>query len=141
MPYSGGLARNIAQCLDDFDIPLKLSHTVVQIHGKDRLTGVTIAKVDENRRPIPETHQFIPCDTLLLSVGLIPENELSKQAKVSLNPVTGGAEVDQDRQTSVPGIFAAGDVRSKRCRQVSTAVGDGATAATAALTYLEHWNA
>lgn len=110
MPYSGGLARNIEQCLNDFDIPLKLSHTVVEIHGKDRLTGVTIAKVDENRRPIPETREYIPCDTLLLSVGLIPENELSKSAGVSLDRITGGAEVDQDRQTSVEGIFACGNV-------------------------------
>ena len=110
MPYSGGLARNIEQCLNDFDIPLKLSHTVVEIHGKERLTGVTIAKVDENRRPIPETREYIPCDTLLLSVGLIPENELSKSAGVSLDRITGGAEVDQDRQTSVEGIFACGNV-------------------------------
>ncbi len=110
MPYSGGLARNIQQCLNDFDIPLKLSHTVVDIHGKERLTGVTIAKVDENRRPIPETREYIPCDTLLLSVGLIPENELSKAAEVSLDRITSGAVVDQDRQTSIPGIFACGNV-------------------------------
>ena len=110
MPYSGGLARNIEQCLNDFDIPLKLSHTVVEIHGKERLTGVTIAKVDEGRKPIPETREFIPCDTLLLSVGLIPENELSKTADVVLNPVTNGAFVDQDRQTNTEGIFACGNV-------------------------------
>ncbi len=110
MPYSGGLARNIEQCLNDFHIPLKLSHTVVRIHGKERLCGVTIAKVDENRRPIPETEEYIPCDTLLLSVGLIPENELSKGAEVELSPITSGAVVDQDRQTSVPGIFACGNV-------------------------------
>ncbi len=110
MPYSGGLARNIQQCLHDFDIPLKLSHTVVEIHGKQRLEGVTIAQVAQNRRPIPETREYIPCDTLLLSVGLIPENELSKSAGVVLNQVTGGAEVDQDRQTSCPGIFACGNV-------------------------------
>jgi len=110
MPYSGGLARNIQQCLNDFDIPLKLSHTVVDIHGKDRLTGVTIAKVDENRSPIPETREYIPCDTLLLSVGLIPENELSKAAEVSLDRITSGAVVDQDRQTNIPGIFACGNV-------------------------------
>jgi len=110
MPYSGGLARNIEQCLNDFNIPLKLSHTVVEIHGKDRLTGVTIAKVDENRKPMPETKEYIPCDTLLLSVGLIPENELSKGAEVELSPITSGAVVDQDRQTSVPGIFACGNV-------------------------------
>ncbi len=110
MPYSGGLARNIEQCLNDFNIPLKLSHTVVEIHGKERLTGVTIAKVDENKKPIAETKEFIPCDTLLLSVGLIPENELSKCAKVELNPVTNGAYVDQDRQTKVEGIYACGNV-------------------------------
>ena len=110
MPYSGGLARNIEQCLNDFGIPLRLSHTVVEIHGKERLEGVTIAKVDENRRPIPETREYIPCDTLLLSVGLIPENELSKTAGVPLDRVTSGAVVDQDRQTSVEGIFACGNV-------------------------------
>ena len=110
MPYSGGLARNIEQCLHDFNIPLKLSHTVVEIHGKERLTGVTIAKVDEHRRPIPETREYIPCDTLLLSVGLIPENELSKTANVPLDRVTNGAVVDQDRQTEVEGVFACGNV-------------------------------
>lgn len=110
MPYSGGLARNIEQCLNDFDIPLRLSHTVVEIHGKERLTGVTIARVDENRRPIPETREYIPCDTLLLSVGLIPENELSKGASVTLDRVTNGAVVDQDRQTETEGIFACGNV-------------------------------
>ncbi len=110
MPYSGGLARNIEQCLNDFDIPLKLSHTVVKIHGKERLTGVTVAEVDERRRPKPETEEFIPCDTLLLSVGLIPENELSKCADVKLCGVTNGAVVDQDRETSVAGIFSCGNV-------------------------------
>lgn len=110
MPYSGGLARNIEQCLNDFDIPLKLSHTVVDIHGDKRLEGVTIARVDENRRPIAETREYIPCDTLLLSVGLIPENELSLQAGIRMDAVTGGALVDQDRQTSAPGIFACGNV-------------------------------
>lgn len=110
MPYSGGLARNIEQCLNDFNIPLKLSHTVVEIHGRERLEGVTIAKVDERRRPIPETREYIPCDTLLLSVGLIPENELSKTADVSLDRVTNGAVVDQDRQTATEGIFACGNV-------------------------------
>ena len=110
MPYSGGLARNIEQCLHDFDIPLRLSHTVVEIHGKERLEGVTIARVDENRRPIAETREYIPCDTLLLSVGLIPENELSKTASVTLDRVTGGAVVDQDRCTEVEGIYACGNV-------------------------------
>ena len=110
MPYSGGLARNIEQCLHDFNIPLKLSHTVVEIHGRERLEGVTIAQVDERRRPIPETREYIPCDTLLLSVGLIPENELSKTAGVPLDRVTNGATVDQDRQTDIPGIYACGNV-------------------------------
>lgn len=110
MPYSGGLARNIEQCLNDFGIPLKVSHTVTQIHGKERLMGVTIAKVDENRRPIAGTEEYIECDTLLLSVGLIPENELSKCANVSLDRITNGAVVDQNRQTSVEGVFACGNV-------------------------------
>jgi len=110
MPYSGGLARNIEQCLNDFQIPLKLSHTVVKIHGKERVEGVTIARVDESRKPISGTEEFIPCDTLLLSVGLIPENELSKCVGVSLDRVTNGAVVDQNRQTSVEGIFACGNV-------------------------------
>ena len=110
MPYSGGLARNIEQCLHDFGIPLRLSHTVVEIHGKERLTGVTIAHVDENRRPIPETREYIPCDTLLLSVGLIPENELTKSAGVALDRVTNGAVVDQNRETGTDGIFACGNV-------------------------------
>ena len=110
MPYSGGLARNIEQCLNDFNIPLKLSHTVIDIHGKERLEGVTIAKVDENRRPIPETKEYIPCDTLLLSCGLIPENELTKSAGITLDRVTGGALVNGDRETEIPGIFACGNV-------------------------------
>ena len=110
MPYSGGLARNIEQCLNDFNIPLKLSHTVVEIHGKERLTGVTIAKVDENRRPIAETREYIPCDTLLLSCGLIPENELTKSTDAALSNITGGAAVDQNRETTVDGIFACGNV-------------------------------
>ena len=110
MPYSGGLARNIQQCLNDFDIPLKLSHTIVEIHGKDRLEGVTVAQVDEKRKPIAETREYIPCDTLLLSVGLIPENELSRSANVDISNTTNGAIVDQDRQTSIEGIFACGNV-------------------------------
>ncbi len=110
MPYSGGLARNIEQCLNDFNIPLKLSHTVVYIHGKDRLEGVTIARVDENRRPIKESEEYIPCDTLLLSCGLIPENELTKAAGIGLDRVTGGAQVDGDRETEIKGVFACGNV-------------------------------
>ncbi|MBE7043575.1 MAG: NAD(P)/FAD-dependent oxidoreductase [Ruminococcaceae bacterium] len=110
MPYSGGLARNIQQCLKDFEIPLKLSHTVVEIKGNERVEAVAVARVDENRKPILGTKEWITCDTLLLSVGLIPENELSKSAEIILDPVTGGAKVDQDRQTSVRGIFACGNV-------------------------------
>lgn len=110
MPYSGGLARNIEQCLNDFNIPLRLSHTVVEIHGKERVEGVTIAKVDENRRPIKDSEEYIPCDTLLLSCGLIPENELTKGAGIALDRVTGGAVVDGERETEIPGVFACGNV-------------------------------
>ena len=110
MPYSGGLARNIEQCLNDFDIPLMLSHTVVEIHGKDRVEGVTIARVDERRKPIAETRRFIECDTLLLSCGLIPENELTKGAGISIDRITNGASVDQNRQTDIEGVFACGNV-------------------------------
>lgn len=110
MPYSGGLTRNIVQCLEDFGIPLMLSHTITDIHGGDRVTGVTICEVDENRKPIPSTAQYIECDTILLSCGLIPENELSKSAGVSLDRVTSGAVVTETRETSIPGIFACGNV-------------------------------
>ena len=110
MPYSSGLARNIAQCLDDFNIPLYLSTTVVQIHGKGRLEGVTVASVDKNLKPIKETERFIECDALLLSCGLIPENELSSDAGIKLDPITGGAVVDDHRQTTAEGIFACGNV-------------------------------
>ena len=110
MPYSSGLNRNIVQCLQDYGIPLYLSHTVIDIHGRDRVTGVTVAKVDENRRPIPGTEMEFDCDTLLLSVGLIPENELSAGAGVALSPVTSGAVVSDTLETSVPGIFACGNV-------------------------------
>lgn len=114
MSYSGGLARNIEQCLNDFNIPLLLSHTIVEIHGKDRVTGVTIAEVEtvpgKGRVPVKGTEQFIPCDTILLSVGLIPENELTRKCGIRLSPVTKGAEVDQHRETEVPGIYACGNV-------------------------------
>ena len=110
MPYSGGLARNIAQCLNDFDIPLYLSHTVTKIHGKERVEGVTISRVDENRRPIPGTEEFVSCDTLLLSVGLIPENKLTRGANIPLDRVSGGAIVDQNCETEKKGIFACGNV-------------------------------
>ena len=109
MPWSNGLTRNIVQCLEDFDIPLLLSHTVVAIHGSQRLEGVTLARVDDELKPIEGSERFIPCDTLLLSVGLIPENELSKQAGVELDNTTGGPVVDQYLQTTVPGIFACGN--------------------------------
>ena len=110
MSYSGGLTRNIVQCLHDYNIPLYLSTTVVQIHGKERLTGVTVAQVDENRREIPQTRRFIECDTVLLSCGLIPENELTQAAGIAMDSITGGAVVDQDRQTNIAGIFACGNV-------------------------------
>ena len=110
MPYSGGLTRNIVQCLEDFDIPLYLSTTVVQIHGQKRLEGVTIAQVDENRQPIESTKRYVPCDTLLLSVGLIPENELTRSAGIPIDPITNGALVDENCQTQIPGIFACGNV-------------------------------
>lgn len=110
MPYSGGLTRNIVQCLEDFDIPLYLQTTVVQIHGDKRLEGVTIAQVDENRIPVEATKRYIPCDTLLLSVGLIPENELTRAAGIPIDSITNGAAVDENCQTCVPGIFACGNV-------------------------------
>ncbi len=110
MPYSSGLTRNIVQCLDDFGIPLKLSHTVIETHGKERLEGVTIAKVDDKLQPIHGTEEYIECDTLLLSVGLIPENELSKGVGVSLDRVTNGPVVDEYRETLHKGIFACGNV-------------------------------
>ena len=110
MPYSSGLNRNIVQCLQDYDIPLLLSHTVTNIRGRERLEGVTVSRVDENRRPIPGTEQDFDCDTLLLSVGLIPENELSLSAGVELSATTSGAVVDNTLQTNVPGIFACGNV-------------------------------
>ena len=110
MPYSGGLTRNIVQCLEDFGIPLYLSHTVAEIHGKDRVEGVTIAQVDDRRQIMEETKRFIPCDTLLLSVGLIPENELTRAAGIPIDPITNGAIVDENRQTQIPGIFACGNV-------------------------------
>ena len=110
MPYSGGLTRNIVQCLEDYDIPLYLSTTVAQIHGKKRVEGVTIAQVDENRKPIESTKRFIECDTLLLSVGLIPENELTAGAGIALDRVTYGALFDENCSTEAEGIFACGNV-------------------------------
>lgn len=110
MPYSSGLTRNIVQCLEDFDIPLKLSCTVVDIHGKERLEGVTIAKVDRNRKPIKGTQEYVECDTLLLSVGLIPENELSLGMGIKMDSITGGPVVSESRETSHKGVFACGNV-------------------------------
>ena len=110
MDFLAGLTRNKVQCLDDFNIPLKLSHTVTRIVGNERVEGVYVAAVDENKKPIPETEEFIPCDTLLLSVGLLPENELTRQAGIEMNPVTNGPSVNQYMQTSAPGIFACGNV-------------------------------
>ncbi len=110
LPYAAGLTRNVAQCLDDFSIPLHLSSTVVGIEGKDRVEAVTIAQVDNSRRPIPGTEQTIKCDTLLLSVGLIPENELSREAEVPLDPMTSGPQVNELRETAVSGVFACGNV-------------------------------
>jgi thioredoxin reductase len=110
LPYIGGLIRNEVQCLHDFDIPLHLEHTVTQIHGEQRVEAVTIAKVDNNKRPINGTERHVECDTLLLSVGLIPENELSRMAGVALDPLAGGPVVDERRETNIPGIFAGGNV-------------------------------
>lgn len=110
MPFSGGLTRNIVQCLDDYDIPLYLSHTVVDIKGKDRVESVTIAKVDENFKAIEGTEVKFDCDTLLLSVGLIPENELSRSANIELDRITAGPVVNESMETSVEGIFACGNV-------------------------------
>ena len=110
MPYSSGLNRNIVQCLHDYDIPLLLSHTVIDIQGRERLTGVTVAEVDAKRQPIPGTEQHFDCDTLLLSVGLLPENELTRQADVEMSNLTSGAVVDDTLQTSKEGIFACGNV-------------------------------
>ncbi|WIF93933.1 NAD(P)/FAD-dependent oxidoreductase [Caminicella sporogenes] len=110
MPYSNGLTRNIVQCLDDYNIPLLLSHTVIDIKGKDRVEGVVIAKVDENRKPIPGTEKYFECDTLLLSVGLIPENELSINTGIEIDSVTSGPVVNESMETSIEGIFACGNV-------------------------------
>ena len=110
MPYSGGLNRNIVQCLHDYDIPLYLSHTVTEIRGKNRVEQVVVSKVDERRRPIPGTEMTFDCDTLLLSVGLIPENELTRRAGIAIDPRTSGAVVYENMETSLPGVFACGNV-------------------------------
>ncbi len=110
LPYASGLPRNVEQCLNDYEIPLHLQHTVTEIHGKDRLEAVTVSRVDEQRNPIPGTEEKISCDTLILSVGLIPENELTRMADAPIDPGTQGAVVDENFQTGTPGIFAAGNV-------------------------------
>ena len=110
MPYSGGLKRNIVQCLNDFDIPLKLSHTVVNIEGKERVKGITLAQVGPDRKPIPGTEEHYDCDTLLLSCGLIPENELTRNMGVAMNPVTSGPMVNDRLETGIEGVFACGNV-------------------------------
>ena len=148
MPYSGGLNRNIVQCLQDFGIPLKLSHTVSKIHGKGRIKGVTVSRVDEKLQPIEGESEYIPCDTLLLSCGLIPENELTKGADIPLSRVTGGAEVNERRETALPGVFACGNVLhvhdlvdfvSEEAELAGRAAADfvaGAAKSTEAATYL-----
>jgi NADPH-dependent 2,4-dienoyl-CoA reductase/sulfur reductase-like enzyme len=110
LPYSGGLTRNIVQCLQDYGIPLRLSHTIVKIHGRERVTGVTVARVGEDRKPVPGTSEYVECDTLLLSVGLIPENELSREAGIEMDPVTSGPVVNEAMETSIKGVFACGNV-------------------------------
>ena len=110
LPYSGGLTRNIVQCLDDYNIPLYLSHTIVDVRGKERLEQVVVMEVDAQRKPIPGTEKIYDCDTLLLSVGLLPENELSQSAGVQMDPVTGGPKVNELMETSIPGVFACGNV-------------------------------
>ena len=136
MPYSGGLKRNIVQCLNDFDIPLKLSHTVVDIEGRERVTGITIAEVGPDRKPIPGTEIHYDCDTLLLSCGLLPENELSRGMGVEISPVTNGPVVDESLQTSIPGVFAAGNVLHVH-DLVDFVSEEAAAAGRAAVRYLE----
>ena len=110
LPYPGGLSRNIVQCLEDYGIPLKLSHTVVSVDGRGRLEGVTVCRADKNRKPLMETAEYVECDTLLLSVGLIPENELSEEAGIKIDPATSGPYVNESMETSAEGIFACGNV-------------------------------
>ena len=137
MSYSGGLKRNIVQCLDDFGIPLKLSHTVVDIQGKERVTGITIAEVGPDRKPIPGTEIHYDCDTLLLSCGLLPENELSRGMGVEISPVTNGPVVDESLQTNIPGVFAAGNVLHVH-DLVDFVSEEAAAAGRAAVRYLEN---
>ena len=139
MPYSNGLARNIAQCLGDFDIPLKLSHTVIGINGKDRLESVVIAKVDENLKPVKGTEETVECDTLLLSVGLIPENELTSEAGITLDNITSGAVVNESMMTSAGGIFACGNVLHVH-DLVDFVTGEGYRAGKSAAEYIKNIN-
>ena len=110
MPYSGGLNRNIVQCLDDYGIPLKLRHTIIEIKGKERVEGIVLAEVDNNGKPIPGTEESCSCDTILLSVGLIPENEISRKMGIEMNPVTSGPKVNESFETNIEGVFACGNV-------------------------------
>ena len=137
MPYSGGLKRNIVQCLNDYDIPLKLSHTVVDIQGRERVTGITIAEVGPDRKPIAGTEIHYDCDTLLLSCGLLPENELSRGMGVEISPVTNGPVVDESLQTNIPGVFAAGNVLHVH-DLVDFVSEEAAAAGRAAVRYLEN---
>lgn len=139
LPYSGGLQRNIVQCLNDFDIPLKLSHTVVDIQGKERVTGITLAEVDENRKTIPGTEEFYSCDTLLLSCGLIPENELSGKMGVELSRVTSGPVVNESLETNVEGVFACGNVLHVH-DLVDYVSEEAARAGSHAAEYIRNWN-
>lgn len=138
MPYSGGLQRNIVQCLEDFQIPLKLSHTVVDIQGKERVAGVTLAQVDENRKPIPGTEEFYSCDTLLLSCGLIPENELSGNMGVALSRITSGPVVNESLETNIPGVFACGNVLHVH-DLVDYVSEEAAKAGSHAVEYIRRW--
>ena len=138
MPYSGGLQRNNVQCLEDFQIPLKLSHTVVDIQGKERVAGVTLAQVDENRKPIPGTEEFYSCDTLLLSCGLIPENELSGNMGVALSRITSGPVVNESLETNIPGVFACGNVLHVH-DLVDYVSEEAAKAGSHAVEYIRRW--
>lgn len=137
MPYSTGLQRNIHQCLEDFDIPLKFEHTVTNIHGRDRLEGITVAQVDKDRKVIKGSEEYIECDTLLLSVGLIPENEIASLAGVELSRITNGPVVDGSRQTNIPGIFAAGNTLHVH-DLVDYVSEEGAIAARGAIDYINN---
>ena len=137
MPYSGGLTRNIVQCLQDFDIPLYLSHTIVEIQGKKRVEKAIVAKVDENRRPIPGTEMEFDVDTILLSVGLIPENELTSQAGIAMDPHTKGAVVYENMETEIPGVFACGNVVHVH-DLVDFVSGESETAGAAAAAYVQN---